>query len=191
MPRTRIFTEFYASFGFYLIFYIMPHFKAHINSRFSAQLHDPSATDALGHCLARCLVPGLSLYLHGDLGAGKTALTRALLHAAGVSGHIKSPTYTLAEPYEITLAGQIITVMHFDLYRMSSPDEFLEAGFREVFNHSTICIVEWPEHGGDVLPTPDLAVFLSVDGAGRKVEINALSDKGSTCLTHLNFLPNL
>jgi len=81
--------------------------------------------------------------------------------------------------------------MHFDLYRMSSPDEFLDAGFRDVFTDSTICIVEWPENGGAVLPTPDLAVFLSVAGTGRLVELHALSDKGSTCLTHLNFLPNL
>lgn len=159
--------------------------------RFTVQLKDEAATDALGHCLARHLVPGLVIYLHGDLGAGKTALTRALLHAAGVTGHVKSPTYTLAEPYEIQLAGQTVTVMHFDLYRMSSADEFLEAGFRDVFNHATICIVEWPEKGAGVLPKPDIEVLLTVAGSGRHVELLGLSDKGSACLNQLKFAPNL
>ena len=158
---------------------------------FKTQLKNESATDALGRCLARVLVPGLVIYLHGDLGAGKTALTRAIIHAAGYVGHVKSPTYTLAEPYELELDGQALTLMHFDLYRMSSPDEFLEAGFRDVFNHSTICIVEWPEHGAEVLPAPDLALFLSVAGTGRLAELQALSDKGCACLTQLNFLPTL
>jgi len=155
------------------------------------QLSNEAATDALGHCLARQLTPGMMIYLHGDLGAGKTALTRAMLHAAGVSGHVKSPTYTLAEPYEIQLGGKTVTVMHFDLYRMSSPDEFLEAGFRDVFNQSTICIVEWPENGRQVLPVPDLEIRLTVAGQGRHVELRAMSERGATCLTQLHFAPNL
>jgi tRNA threonylcarbamoyladenosine biosynthesis protein TsaE len=158
---------------------------------YQTQLKNEAATDALGRCLAHQLVPGLIMFLIGDLGAGKTALTRALLHAAGVSGHIKSPTYTLAEPYEIRLADEMITVMHFDLYRMSSPDEFIEAGFRDVFNRSTICIIEWPEKGVDVLPQPDLEVVLTVLGQGRHVELRALSDSGRSCLSKLNFAPNL
>ena len=161
------------------------------STHFAAQLKDEAATDALGHCLARHLVPGLTIHLSGDLGAGKTALTRALLHAAGVTGHVKSPTYTLAEPYEIQLNGNTVTVMHFDLYRMSSPEEFLEAGFREVFNDSTICLVEWPEKGQSVLPAPDIEVALTVAGAGRHVELRAYSDKGSACLNQLKFAPNL
>lgn len=151
-------------------------------------LPNEAATDALGHCLAHQLVPGLVIYLHGDLGAGKTALTRAILHAAGYAGHVKSPTYTLAEQYEIN-AG--ITFMHFDLYRMSSPHEFLEAGFREVFNPSNICVVEWPEKAQGILPTPDLELFFTMAGTGRLVECRALSDKGCVCLTKLNFAPNL
>ncbi len=157
----------------------------------STRLKDEAATNALGLSMARTLVPGLVIYLYGDLGAGKTALTRAMLHAAGVTGHIKSPTYTLAEPYQIDLNGSAVTVMHFDLYRMSSPDEFLEAGFRDVFNQRTICIVEWPENGQGVLPDPDLALRLTVAGLGRHVELRALSDKGSTCLNQLKFAPNL
>jgi tRNA threonylcarbamoyladenosine biosynthesis protein TsaE len=161
----------------------MPHFKAH--------LHDEAATAALGAALARALVPGLSIYLHGDLGAGKTALTRALLHAAGHVGHVKSPTYTLAEPYSIALAGRAVAVIHFDLYRMGSPEEFLDAGFREDFNGENICIVEWPEKAEPVLPPPDLNVILRVAGQGREVELQALSDLGSLCLDRLTFAPNL
>jgi len=154
----------------------------------SYPLPNAAATDALGCCLANQLVPGLIIHLHGDLGAGKTALTRALLHAAGYCGHVKSPTYTLAEPYEVVLANQKITIMHFDLYRMTSPDEFLDAGFRDAFNDSTICVVEWPENGKHILPPPDLALFFTVAGTGRLVELHAFSDKGNACLTHLNFV---
>ena len=159
------------------------HFKAH--------LHDEAGTAALGAALARALAPGLAIYLHGDLGAGKTALTRALLHAAGHAGHVKSPTYTLSEPYSIQLDGQAVQVIHFDLYRMSSAEEFLDAGFREDFNADNICIVEWPEKAEPVLPPPDLNVWLNVAGAGRDVELQALSDLGLLCLDRLKFAPNL
>jgi tRNA threonylcarbamoyladenosine biosynthesis protein TsaE len=158
---------------------------------YTAHLHDESGTTALGAALARAIVPGLVIYLHGDLGAGKTALTRALLHAAGHVGNVKSPTYTLSEPYSIFLGEKNVSVIHFDLYRMSSAEEFLDAGFREDFNGDNICIVEWPEKAQEVLPPPDLNVWLSVKGAGRDVELQALSDLGSLCLDRLKFAPNL
>jgi tRNA threonylcarbamoyladenosine biosynthesis protein TsaE len=158
---------------------------------FEAELKDEAGTLALGAALSRALAPGLTIYLHGDLGAGKTALTRALLHAAGHPGHVKSPTYTLAEPYTVELAGQPVEVVHFDLYRMAGPDEFLDAGFRDYFNHRTVCIIEWPEKAGDVLPPPDINVFLTMHGEGRKVELQALSPHGSQCLERLHFAPNL
>ncbi|MES2899036.1 MAG: tRNA (adenosine(37)-N6)-threonylcarbamoyltransferase complex ATPase subunit type 1 TsaE [Pseudomonadota bacterium] len=158
---------------------------------FTAHLHDESHTAALGAALARALLPGLAIYLHGDLGAGKTALTRALLQAAGHVGKVKSPTYTLSEPYTILLAGRIVNVIHFDLYRMGSAEEFLDAGFREEFNGDNICIVEWPEKAQAVLPPPDLNVWLSVAGEGRAVELQALSDLGSLCLDRLKYAPNL
>ncbi|MGZ8290240.1 MAG: tRNA (adenosine(37)-N6)-threonylcarbamoyltransferase complex ATPase subunit type 1 TsaE [Telluria sp.] len=160
----------------------MQHLKTH--------LPDETATLALGAALARALAPGLSIHLHGDLGAGKTALTRALLHAAGHVGTVKSPTYTLSEPYRIVLAGETVNVIHFDLYRMSSPEEFLDAGFREDFNGHNICIVEWPEKADPVLPPPDLNVSLSVAGEGRDVELQALSHMGSLCLDRLTFPPS-
>jgi len=154
-------------------------------------LPDEAATARLGADLAQVLTPGLALYLHGDLGAGKTALTRALLHAAGHQGRVKSPTYTLAEPYEVKLAERMVTVIHFDLYRMASPEEFLDAGFREHFNENSVCIVEWPEKGAPVLPPPDIHVSLSLAEHGRDVELRALSDKGHQCLARLKFAPNL
>jgi tRNA threonylcarbamoyladenosine biosynthesis protein TsaE len=162
-------------------FYSMQHFKAY--------LPDESATGAFGAALARALRPGLVIYLHGDLGAGKTALTRALLHAAGHQGTVRSPTYTLSEPYRIGLGGAAVNVIHYDLYRMSSPEEFLDAGFREDFDGRNICIVEWPEKGEPVLPPPDVRVCLTVSGPGREVELQALSQLGLLCLERLDFQP--
>lgn len=158
---------------------------------FTAHLHEEAGTIALGAALARAVQPGLTIYLHGDLGAGKTALTRAMLHALGYGGHVKSPTYTLAEPYVIEIAGKSINVIHFDLYRMASAEEFLDAGFREYFNHQTICIIEWPEKAEAVLPPPDINISLSVAGEGRDVELQASSDQGVECLNRLKFAPNL
>jgi tRNA threonylcarbamoyladenosine biosynthesis protein TsaE len=154
-----------------------------------AYLEDETRTAALGAALAAALRPGLVFHLHGDLGAGKTALTRALLHAAGHQGKVKSPTYTLVEPYSVQLDGRAVTVLHFDLYRLGSAEEFLEAGFREDFNKDNICIVEWPEKAAGVLPPPDIDVHLSIEGAGREVKLQPMSDLGSLCLQHLRFAP--
>jgi tRNA threonylcarbamoyladenosine biosynthesis protein TsaE len=156
---------------------------------FTAFLADDDATARLGAALAGVLAPSLVIYLHGDLGAGKTALTRAMLQAAGHPGKVKSPTYTLSEPYQLTIGGRAVTAIHFDLYRMGSAEEFLDAGFREEFNQDNICIVEWPEKGDPVLPPPDLDVYLNVEGSGRKVELQALSHLGSLCLDRLSFVP--
>jgi tRNA threonylcarbamoyladenosine biosynthesis protein TsaE len=155
----------------------------------AAYLPDESATQALGGALALALLPGLVIYLHGDLGAGKTALTRAMLHAAGHKGAVKSPTYTLSEPYRIALDGKTLNVIHYDLYRMSSPEEFLDAGFREDFDGKNVCIVEWPEKGEPVLPPPDVRVLLTVSGLGRHVELQPLSSLGLLCLERLHYPP--
>jgi tRNA threonylcarbamoyladenosine biosynthesis protein TsaE len=160
----------------------MQHFKAHLN--------DEHATSALGAAMARALAPGLTIYLHGDLGAGKTALTRALIQAAGHKGNVKSPSYTLSEPYPVQLDGRPGNIIHYDLYRMSSPEEFLDAGFREEFNGSNVCIVEWPEKGEPVLPEADIDVFLTISGQGRDVELRASSAIGQLCLQRLKFPPN-
>ncbi len=154
-------------------------------------LKDEAGTAALGHALARVLVPGLSLHLRGDLGAGKTFVTRALLHAAGHHGRVKSPTYTLVEPYTITLAGRLVELMHFDLYRMGSADEFIDAGFREHFGSDKVCVVEWPERAEGLIPTADIDLFLTPKGEGRTVELRANTDLGATCLENLHLSPNL
>lgn len=159
----------------------MQPFKAHLQQ----YLPDAEATARLGGALARALLPGLVIYLHGDLGAGKTALTRSLLHAAGHDGTVKSPTYTLSEPYRVTVDGAPLNVIHYDLYRMASPEEFLDAGFREDFDGQNVCIVEWPEKGEPVLPPPDIRVLLDVNGDGRDVELQALSALGLLCLDRL------
>lgn len=161
----------------------MPHWRTHLN--------DEEGTQALGAAIAHLLVPGLSIHLHGELGAGKTSLTRALLHAAGYPGRVKSPTYTLLEPYAINLNNKPVELMHFDLYRMNSPEEFIEAGFREFFGTERICIVEWPERAGNLLPAADLDIFLSVELQGRRVELRANSAQGASCLEQLHFSPNL
>lgn len=158
---------------------------------FTMRLSDEAGTLALGAALARTLAPGLTLHLHGELGAGKTALTRALLHAAGHTGHVKSPTYTLVEPYAVTVDGRLLEVRHFDLYRLGSADEFLDAGFRDEFDGRHVCIVEWPEKAAAVLQTPDIEVHLGIVGEGREVELIAHSDLGIACLDRLHFLPNL
>jgi tRNA threonylcarbamoyladenosine biosynthesis protein TsaE len=160
----------------------MPHWRTHLN--------DEEGTQALGTAIAHLLVPGLSIYLHGELGAGKTCLTRSLLHAAGYPGRVKSPTYTLLEPYSINLNKQLIELMHFDLYRINSPEEFIEAGFREFFGTERICIVEWPERAGNLLPAADLDIFLSVELQGRGVELRANSAQGASCLEQLHLSPN-
>lgn len=153
-------------------------------------LNEETDTRALGESIARTLVNGLKIYLHGDLGAGKTTLTRAILKAAGHTGKVKSPTYTLVEPYVIELNGRPIDFFHFDLYRMGSPEEFSEAGFREHFSENSICIIEWAEKADTELPLPDLTISLDVAGDGRAACLTASSDKGGYCLENLHFTPH-
>jgi len=158
---------------------------------FKTMLRDEAGTLALGAAMARILHPGLTIYLYGELGAGKTALTRAMLHAAGHCGHVKSPTYALMEPYSVSIGDAAIGVCHFDLYRLESGEQFLDAGFRDEFDGQQVCIIEWPENAAAVLPSADITVHLCVAGDGREVEFNALSDLGLTCLDRLRFSANL
>ncbi len=155
-------------------------------------LPDENATAACGAALADCLTPGLMIWLHGDLGAGKTALTRAMLHAAGHVGSVKSPTYALAEPYQLQHArlGHV-RLVHFDLYRMSSPQEFIEAGLQDEVDGRNICIVEWPEQGAGVLGAPDWRITLAYLAQGRDFTLEACSERGTQCLNRFHFAARL
>lgn len=138
------------------------------------ELADEAATLALGARLARVLKPGWVVYLRGDLGAGKTTLVRGILRALGYAGRVKSPTYTLLESYVLSK----LTLQHYDLYRMIDPREWLDAGFRDDCNATTLCLVEWPEKAEGLLPRPDIEIRLSVTGEGRTACIEALSPEG-------------
>ena len=145
------------------------------------QLAAEADTLALGAALAPGLHPGMVIYLCGDLGAGKTTLARGLLHALGVTERVKSPTYTLVEPYTISS----LYLYHFDFYRLRYTDEWVDAGFREYFNGAAVCLVEWPEKAGGQLPAPDVTIEMAVAGDGRSITINAETEAGRNCLMRL------
>lgn len=131
-------------------------------------LADEQATLAWGEALGRVLAAypdSLSVHLLGDLGAGKTTLTRGLLRAFGHGGAVKSPTYTLVEHYE--LGGR--SIYHFDLYRLGDPEELEYMGIRDYFAQGNLCLIEWPARGEGVLPAPDLYVELVPSGEGRQL----------------------
>lgn len=124
------------------------------------------------------------LELDGTLGAGKTTFTRHLLRALGVTGRIKSPTYTVVEPYSVALPdGQLLDVAHFDFYRFNDPREWEDAGFRELFTSPGLRISEWAEKASPWLPAPDLRLQLSLqDDDSRTVLMQALSPVGQALL---------
>ena len=138
-------------------------------------------TLALGAAIAPALRPGMVIYLKGDLGAGKTTLARGILRALGVTDRVKSPTYTLVEPYIISS----LYLYHFDFYRLRSYDEWVDAGFRDHFNRDSLCLVEWPEKAGPELPAADLTADLVIAGSGRALTLNANTEAGTNCLKRL------
>ncbi len=158
-----------------------------MSAAFRLDLPDEAATLALGARLARALAPGLAIWLRGDLGAGKTTLTRGLLRELGFSGRVKSPTYTLVELYDFPR----FNLYHFDLYRFADPDEWEDAGFREYFNPGSVCLVEWPDKGGGLLPAPDVVLVLDFCGGtdGRSVRIEGYTEAGAACIARLNASP--
>lgn len=135
---------------------------------------DESATQRLGVRLLSQLKIGTLLTLRGELGAGKSVLARAIIHAAGYTGRVKSPTYTLIENYEITdPVTQFVHIAHLDLYRLADPDELHYLGFDDVLTGNQLVIVEWPEKAGEMLPEPCVDVLLEyASDGGRKITIN-------------------
>ena len=129
----------------------------------------------------------LNISLEGDLGAGKTTFSRYLIQAMGHEGKVKSPTYTLCEPYPLQLKDQAITVHHFDLYRMRDPLEWQEAGFAEHFDVPGICLIEWPEKAEGTLPGFDIQIQLAAgaDENERAIKINAITESGKMALQEI------
>jgi len=138
-------------------------------------------TLALGAALAPSLCPGMVIYLCGDLGSGKTTVVRGVLRALGITEKIKSPTFTLVEPYTISS----LYLYHFDFYRFNHSNEWVDAGLREYFNRESVCLVEWPEKAGGQLPVPDLTIKIIVDRSGRSVTLSSDTEAGRNCLVRL------
>lgn len=144
-------------------------------------LPDEAATAALATRLASALDGGLVVYLHGDLGAGKTSFARALLGAAGVGERIKSPTYSLVESYRAASGP----AWHLDLYRIADPGELEWLGLDALSDPSALVLVEWPERGAGALPQADLMIHLGYAGLGRHARMEPRSERGSRVLARL------
>ena len=145
-------------------------------------LDNEAATLACGDKFSRMMANGLVVYLHGDLGAGKTTFVRGVLHGLGHVGKVKSPTYTLVEPYIIFNYN----IYHFDLYRFIDEEEWDATGFRDYFNAQSICMIEWSEKAAHVLPEPDIHVRLSLYQNARKIQFSAGSPLGKKCIEGLH-----
>lgn len=120
------------------------------------------ASDTLVHSKG-----GAMIFLYGQLGAGKTTLARGLLRALGVAGAVRSPTYTLIEPYEISTDAGLKRVFHLDLYRLADPEELDYLGWQELLGEGGLLVIEWPERGAGVLPAPDLRIEIQIQPPGR------------------------
>ena len=140
------------------------------------ELPDTESLQAAGRQLARSAgQPGV-IYLEGELGTGKTTLVRSLLQALGYSGTVRSPTYTLVEPYTL----DCLTVYHMDLYRLADPEELEWLGIRDLHPGADLLLVEWPDHGAGLLPPPDLVISLEYHGDGRLLRWQAVTPRGET-----------
>nr|WP_328988132.1 tRNA (adenosine(37)-N6)-threonylcarbamoyltransferase complex ATPase subunit type 1 TsaE [Thiorhodovibrio winogradskyi] len=119
---------------------------------------------------------GALVFLHGELGAGKTTLVRGLLRAYGVEGAVRSPTYTLIEPYEIRIESTPRRIFHLDLYRLADPEELDYLGWQELLGDGGLLLIEWPERGAGVLPPPDFSLRIASRPPGRSVSFRGRGD---------------
>lgn len=140
-----------------------------------------AATEDFGARIAVVSPPGVILFLTGELGAGKTTLTRGFLRGLGYLGPVKSPTYTLVEPYELGVAR----VYHFDLYRLTDPEELEFMGIRDYFDDVSTCLIEWPDRAAGQLPPPDLRLEILYSDPGRRVVITGATPTGHYVMERL------
>ncbi|MDA9826073.1 tRNA (adenosine(37)-N6)-threonylcarbamoyltransferase complex ATPase subunit type 1 TsaE [Porticoccaceae bacterium] len=145
------------------------------------ELPDEQAMVQFGGSIARLIRDRLIITLQGDLGAGKTTLSRGILQGLGHSGAVKSPTYTLVEPYQLALGA----VYHFDLYRLVDAEELEYMGFADYLADAQLCLIEWPEQGQGFLPMADIAIEINQPGAGRCVTLCANSAVGQQLISQL------
>ena len=145
-------------------------------------LHSQSALEDFAAQLAAHATANLIIYLRGSLGAGKTTFARGFLRGLGFNGVVKSPTYTLVEPYDFD-AG--LMCYHFDLYRLADPEELEFTGVRDYFNASSICLIEWPEKAAGFLVEADIDCTLEHHPQGRKLTLTACSTKGERLMLQL------
>ena len=155
-------------------------------SEYRTQVADAVAMEMLGARLARCADSGLMVHLQGELGAGKTTLVRGFLREFGHAGSVRSPTYTLVEPYELFARR----VYHLDLYRLGDPEELEWIGIRDLLDSDSIALVEWPERGRGVLPPADIEVVIEYRNSGRQVLVVGRSAPGERVVQQLDALDN-
>jgi len=144
-------------------------------------LPDAAATEALGAALAAGVAPGRVLHLRGDLGTGKTTVVRGVLRALGHEGTVKSPTYTLVEPYALSR----LHLYHFDFFRLKDGAEWTNSGFRDYFGPHAACLVEWPERVGVALGAPDLELRMEFAPPGRRALLSSHTPAGEAWLSSL------
>ena len=141
-------------------------------------LKNETETTEIGAKVASCLKGGEVIYLKGELGTGKTTLVRGALNKLGFVGNVKSPTYTIVEPYSIDNH----VVYHFDLYRLNNPEELESLGIRDYCDGQSICFFEWPEKGENLTPNADINLLLTYTKEGRNVELTAITEIGKSIL---------
>jgi tRNA threonylcarbamoyladenosine biosynthesis protein TsaE len=144
-------------------------------------LESVEATEQFGAALWRVLPAKCLVFLHGDLGAGKTTLVRGFLQAAGHAGAVKSPTYTLVEEYQIR--GR--KIYHFDLYRLADPEELEWIGIGDFLDEEAVSIIEWPEMGDGMLPAADVSIRLRVQDTGRLISVDVFADELKNFFTNI------
>lgn len=155
------------------------------NTKMIAQQLAKNYFDAINYDLNDPKQTNFTIHLQGQLGTGKTTFVRAFLKALHIKDHIKSPTYTLLEAYQITTKNGELDIYHFDLYRMHNELEWVDAGFDEYFAHPALRLIEWPDRAKQILPQPDCLVKITAIDKVRKIDITGFSRLSDHCLTKL------